>query len=289
MRKLRTFFHVLFKSATDPGYYRDILKTRFSFSLQYLAFLLFLLSLVTTAKAVTLWRSAAPGILRFEKQLEEGGKSWYPKDLVVTVKDGLVSTNVKEPYVIDFPVPVPVSEDQTITHFITIDTKAQAVDFAKYQSAVMVGGNAIYYRDNNGYKFYPLTDMKGEFVVNKALYDEWMAKALPYIRNLPTAVNWLSGVAIVLLPFVLTFGALASKLTYLSFVSLVVLLLAKLMKKPVGYGAVYRLGMHGLTVPIFLSLVLGAFGVRVPLLFTAVFLVWMGVVLSRLATVKKHR
>lgn len=288
MRKLRTFFHVLFKSATDPGYYRDILKTRFSFSLQYLAFLLFLLSLVTTAKAAAAYRAALPGILVFQKQLEEGGKSWFPKELVVTVRDGVVSTNVKEPYTIDFPFRFPGMEQPTIAHAITIDTKAQAADFPTYKSLFVVGKNAVYYQDNRGYKFYPLTDMKGEFVVNKAAYDEWIGKIAPYFTSIPTIARWLSIVFFILMPVFITAGTLVGKLSYLLIVSLIVLLLAKLMKKPVGYAAVYRFGMHGLTVPLLFSLILGAFGVRVPLLFTAVFLMWMGLVLSRLAAAKRR-
>lgn len=288
MKKFQTFFHVLFKSATDPGYYRDILKTRFSFSLKYLAFLLFLLSLVTTARAVASYRAALPRVLAFQKQLEEGGKSWYPKELVVTVRDGVVSTNVREPYTIDFPFRFPGMEQPTIAHAITIDTKAQAADFPTYKSLFVVGKNAVYYQDNRGYKFYPLTDMKGEFIINKAAYDEWIGKIAPYLKSIPTIARWLSIVFFIFMPFLVTAGTLVAKLSYLLIVSLIVLLLAKLMKKPVGYGVVYRLGMHGLTVPILLSLVLGASGVRLPLLFTAIFLIWMGLVFSRLVVAKQR-
>src|SRR3989338_6407136 len=48
MSKLKTFFRSLYLSATNPSYYRDLLKTKFSFSLKYFFGLSLLLTLIST-------------------------------------------------------------------------------------------------------------------------------------------------------------------------------------------------------------------------------------------------
>lgn len=46
MKKLRAFFYTLSKSASEPAYYFDILKTKFAFSFKFYIILLLLLSIV---------------------------------------------------------------------------------------------------------------------------------------------------------------------------------------------------------------------------------------------------
>ena len=46
MKKLRTFWYVLTRSASDPAYYSDVLRTKMSYSLKFFFLLLFLLSIV---------------------------------------------------------------------------------------------------------------------------------------------------------------------------------------------------------------------------------------------------
>src|SRR5258708_258250 len=46
MRKLKTFWYVVNKVATETGYYRDVLKTKLRFSLQFYVVLLFFLSII---------------------------------------------------------------------------------------------------------------------------------------------------------------------------------------------------------------------------------------------------
>lgn len=185
---------------------------------------------------------------------------------MVNIKDGEVSTNVTEPYFVDLP-------GESTSHLLTIDTKANVESFTKYDTAVLVTKNTIVYKDDNGNKFYPLTEVKGPVTVNQALYLDYYYKALPYLNSLPTLVNVAFWAGMVLLPFVVAWSSLVSKLIYLLFASVLVLLLAKIMKKALTYGQVYRLCMHGLTLSILASAVFSF-----PFMSTIILLVWMAIV-----------
>lgn len=271
MQKFRTFSYVFVKSLTSPSYYTDILKTKFSFSLKYLAFLFLILSIISTVNfGLSTWKyvQQAPEFITKSKDFL---KDFYPKELTVNIKDGQVATNVTEPYFIDLP-------SVFTNHFITIDTKAGIDEFTKYKTMVLVTKTAILYQDDKGNKFYPLTEVKGPVTINQALYLDYYYKALPYLNSLPTLANVAFWAGMVLLPFIMAWASLVSKLIYLLLASVLVLLLAKIMKKQLSYGQIYRLCMHGLTLSILVSTVFSF-----PFLSTIILLVWMAIVFKRLA------
>lgn len=279
MRKLQLFGRVLWRSCTDPAYYKDILKARASFSLKYLFVFAFLFSAVATVRYAYSFAAFLPKLPQYVAMAREKGAGFYPKDLVVTVKDGEVSTNVKEPYVIDLPFALPVDGDNNPEHLLVIDTKATAERFTAYKSVVVVGKNTVYYRDDKGYKFYPLTDMKGTTVINKTLYDEWAGKVLPYLNYVPQIVYGAGTVGLLLLPFVGATGRMVEYLLALLVLTIFSLVIAKLLKKKLTYPILYRLGMHAITVPVLVTYFFQFFGISVPFLFPLVFVGWMGVVL----------
>lgn len=283
MRRLKLFGRVLWRSCTDPGYYKDILKARASFSLKFLFVFALLFSLVATVQYAVAFAAFLPKMPGYLAMAREKGMTLYPKDLVVTVKDGVVSTNAKEPYVIDFPFALPQDTENKPDHLLVIDTKATAERFTEYKSVVVLGKSTVYYRDDKGYKFYPLTDMKGTLVINKAQYDEWAGKVLPYLQYLPQMVYGLGIAGLVLLPFMLTTGRVVGYLLALVVLTMFSLVLARVMKKKLAYGALYRLGMHAITVPVLVTYFLQFFGISVPFLFPLIFVGWMGVVLPRVS------
>lgn len=283
MRKLQLFGRVLWRSCTDPAYYKDILKARASFSLKYLFVFAFLFSIVASVRYAYSFAAFLPKLPQYVAMAREKGAGFYPKDLVVTVKDGEVSTNVKEPYVIDLPFALPVDGDNKPEHLLVIDTKATAERFTAYKSVVVVGKNTVYYRDDKGYKFYPLTDMKGTTVINYALYDEWAGKVLPYLNYVPQIVYGAGTVGLLLLPFVLSTGRMVEYLLALLVLTIFSLVIAKLLKKKLTYPILYRLGMHAITVPVLVTYFFQFFGISVPFLFPIVFVGWMGVVIPRVS------
>lgn len=276
---MKLFGRVLWRSCVDPGYYKDIIKVRASFSLKFLFVFALLFSLVATIQYAVAFVAFLPKMPEYLTMVQEKGMALYPKDLVVTITDGVVSTNAKEPYAIDLPFALPVDGDKKPEHLVVIDTKATPEAFDTYQSFVVVGKSTLYYRDDKGYKFYPLKDIKGKTVINKAFYDEWAGKVVPYLSWVPTVVYVVGIVGLLLLPVVLTVGRVVGYLVVLLILTIFSLAMAKIFRKKFSYPVLYRLGMHAITVPVLATYFLQFFGISVPFLFPLIFVAWMGVVL----------
>ncbi len=279
MIKLKTFFRTFVKSLTQPSYYKEILKTKFSFSFKYLAFLVFLISLFTTVKfafSVLPLRSQLPGLV---EKIRSTIVSTYPDKLVVSIKSGKIFTNVKEPYFIDVP-----SEKKM--HFIVIDTKGKVEDYKKYNSLVLVTDSLVVVPNSNeniSYKVYPLQDILKDtpdgVLLNKEIYQKLSSQVMPYVDKLPVYLTGLFILIVVISPFLATVFMLGWYMAGLLLFSVLFLIIAKLMKKDLSYSEVYRLSMHAITLPILVSLVL-----KFPFVFSLVFLVFMIVILSKLST-----
>lgn len=290
MGKLKTFFQSFVKSLTQPSYYNDILSAKFSFSLKYLFFLVFLLSLVGALKFAVNVISLRPKLPEFVDNAKKVVMDIYPEKLILTYKGGKISTNVKEPYYIDMP-----EEGKGLglegMHLVAIDTKGSAEEYQKYNSAILLTDESAVIPDNeNGnysYKMYPLADMlkdvpDGSFL-NKTLYQTFASLTLPYIDKLPVYLMSFALVAVLLWPF---FGALFSLSGYMFYLLVFTLLLwviAKIMKKNLSYGKVYQLSLHGLTLPIIASSLIALFGKPFPFLFSVIFVVFMIVVFTRIS------
>ncbi|HTK03249.1 MAG TPA: DUF1189 family protein [Alphaproteobacteria bacterium] len=266
MTKLKTFFRTFVKSF-QPNYYKDILKAKFSFSLKYLTFLLFVISLGYTlfiAAGLLVVKKEIPGFVEKTKKVVTTA---YPQELVVSVKNHKLVTNVKEPYV--------------VADFIVINTKANVEDVKNYKSQVLVTDSFVVYSDKEGQiKAYSLEEVLKDLdgvVLNKDIYQKLTSEVLPYIDQLPTYFNIGLMILILLGPIVGTILSLGWYLFYLLIFSVVLLIAAKLLKKDLSYSQVYKLGMHAVTLPILITLL-----VHFPLLFSLILLVFMIIVFTKL-------
>src|SRR5258708_12529395 len=101
MRKLKTFWYVLTKSATEPAYYRDVLKTKLRFSLQFYVVLLFFLSIID----VLLFR--VRDVPKFFKDMDQESPhavSVLPNTFKVSYIQQIA---VLQPPAMTFPSPIP--------------------------------------------------------------------------------------------------------------------------------------------------------------------------------------
>lgn len=294
MSKLKTFFRTLRKSLTSFPYYKEILKAKFSFSFKYLYFLLYLINLV-----LGIWFAVAivflmPLVPNFLAQVKDVAYKSYPSELVVTIDNGKVKTNVKEPYFIDFPKEFRNVGGLENFRLVTIDTKAQVGDYPKYNTVVLVTGDSVVYPDSSSgsratgtYKVVPLSQAGSagqKMVIDKAGYDKVVTSLLPYL-NYVKPLMWVGVfLSIFLLPFLGASMAMIGKLVYLLITSLIVLLVIKIMKKTYSYSQIYRISMHGLTLPILISFVLGLFGINIQFLYTIVFTIFMIMVFAKMGS-----
>ena len=293
MRKLRVFVTCFKRSLTDLSYYRDIVNAKFTFSLKYLYVLMFIFGLV---KGITL----VPGVVKliteipdFKLTVKNVVDDLYPEELVVIIEGGKLSSNVEEPYFINFPNNLDTKFDEIgydsgdYKNLIVIDTSGTVGDYTSYNSVFLVTEDSVVYpdddtRDIGGYRVLPLKEMQSDMVIDKQYYDEMLGRLLPYLDYVPTVLFGLVIGLIVVYPFLVASFMTISRLFYLLFTSLVLLIIAKLIKRDLKYTKIYQLSIHTLTAPVLLIFLLELFSLRLPSpLFTVLFLGITGFVMVK--------
>jgi hypothetical protein len=137
------------------------------------------------------------------------------------------------------------------------------------------------------YEVAPFESFEGQpFVINKRIYLEFIKEISPFLDKIPQIVQSLMWFALLIWPFVGTVFNVVGKLSYLLFASLLLWLVSKIFKNNLTYTDIYRLGMHGLTLPIVVGFLLTLFDVRFQYIFTAGFLLWMVIILSKIPVQK---
>lgn len=263
MSKLKAFWHIFKKSISSFSYYKEIVKTKFSFSLKYLFFLLFIVSLLSGIRFSLEIGSLIPKIPNFVNEVRTSAQNFYPKELVVKVQEGLISTNVNEPYYLDLPNVVD-------NHFITIDTKAKAEDILKYKTVILVTKDSLVTFDKeSSYRVYPLNELnkdntQSSFVIDKNAYDTIIAKLLPYLDFLPALAIGLILLSIIVWPFIAAIFALLGKLIQLFFISVIVWLISKILRSKLEFWKIYQMSMHAITIPVILVLIFNLLGYAGP-------------------------
>lgn len=253
MNKLKTFFYSFKKSLTDFDYYPEIAKAKFSFSLKYIFLLLIFVSFFTSISFASSILKTIPKAPSFVEKGKVLVNRFYPKELEVTIKDGNLSTNVKEPYFIKMPQEF-TDKNNASLNLITIDTTAKIEDIKKYNTALLVTKNAVVYPDKNEqYKVTFLNKIPNS-KINKKIYDRFAAKLISYSKYLVPALRLLAILSVIVIPFVMAPIVLIGKLTYLVFATIPLFVLALFLKKKLSFGKVYQLGIHGLTISVILNL-----------------------------------
>lgn len=289
MGKIKTFWQSLVRSTTKPAYYGDILSAKFSFSVKYLAFLLFIISTIWALRFAFGLISIRPKIPYFVQKIRSVITDIYPSDLVITVRNKKIVTNVKEPYFIDMPESGKELELGGM-HLMVIDTKGKIEDYKKYNSAILLTSESVVIPDDQNsevaYRVYPLSDLFRDVpdgaALNKGVYQAFASQILPFIEKIPSYLFIFGAVMIILWPFVGMVFGLSGRMFYLVFSTAVLWVVAKIMKRGLSYTKIYQLSMHGLTLPILISTVISLFGRSVPFLFSVVFLIFMSVVLTKM-------
>lgn len=286
MRQLKTWGYVFKNSLANSSYYSSILKTNISFSFKYLFFLTFLTLLLSTLKPAIEIFMYLPQLPKTVNNLKYHLSRSYPPALEVRIKNGELSTNVKEPYFINIPQEMSDKKDTNV-HLVTIDTQAHIEDYPKYNTVVLLTKNAAVYprsseKNSTRSEVFYFSNLKNPLVINKQNYDRLYTKIEPFINMIPLFVTVLVIGGILLFPLFIVPFAFIWHLVYLLFLAAILLVLAKLMGKNFSYSQIYQLSLHGLTVPIIITLLLGLFNISFPLLYSLIFIVWMGIVIHDL-------
>lgn len=250
MNKITRFFQNVSKSLFDLEFYKEIIKTPLSFSFKYLYFLLFLTAVINTLFFLPNLFLLKSGLPSFVKTVETTAKNLYPSELIINIKNGTLTTNVKEPLAIKLPTEFDPNKETGIENLIVIDTKANPADIKKYKTAILATKNAITYPEDKSYKIYLLEDIKQNVKIDKNTYENILNKIISYANYLPHLFTPIIVAIIIFVPPVIALFSFLGRLLALVFFTLLPFFLAKIMKKDLRYGETYRIAIHGSTVII---------------------------------------
>lgn len=280
MDKLKTFWYVLKRSLFDPSYYHELATTKFGFSYMFLWFFLscivFFFVIGVGVRYVGV-RSRIPGMI---SEVKKAVYNFYPAELELRISNGKLYTNVQEPYTIDAPKEW---GDMGGKHLIVIDTKALADQYPSYNTLVLATRNTVVYPESKNGKestqIYYFNNIKQSVYVDRSKYESMLSQLDPFVKKLPFIADSVTGVTLILSPFV---GGLfwASKVMFgLLFSTGIIWLLNMRIGTRYGYWTLYRMGMHASVWTVLTDLAMSLTHQDIPFATGIVFILWMGIVL----------
>lgn len=251
-KKFRTFTHILVQSSfPQKKYYLKIPKVRFLYSLKYIFSLFLLINFILLgALFVKFWTL---GSIKNIKSALMQTLDEFPRDLVITIKNGQLMTTYDRPYIFYFEI-------NGVPHpLIAIDEYASADKINNFQSLALLTRHGFTLKsDNDNVHFYkyhqtrPVTVGKHEVEKLKSFVGRIFA-ILPF-------VSFIFVVALV--PF-FTIVTLFGRLLYLAVISLFVFFIFRLKSNKIVYKKVLQISIHATTIPIILETLLLAFGISI--------------------------
>ena len=258
------------KSIYNPAYYQELLSRRLSYSWKYYSAFSFALALLFT---ITTSVPLVPKVMDAIHEAPGAFFAYYPDELTLRIDQGIVTSNVVEPYFL--PVPRLLQEkletNDTLLSLAVIDTMTPFTMEAwdAYKTGIWIGRDQIAMSDGSGglriESFGPQTNL----IVDEALFREIEAEIEPYYKLFPPLM--------VLAIFLGMLIALGINFVYLLLGAALIFFLGHLLlKQPWSYGTSYRIGLHAITLPVILSTLFTLVALpsyRVPFLFSVVMLV----------------
>ena len=233
--KNMNFLKKIISSIYSPAFYGEIVKTKFTSALGY--FLLLIL-LATVVQAIGLIKPVLVDLPKQAKTFVDEALVLYPSELEIKIKSGVVTTNVKEPYTI---------KDNDGTPLVVIDTKTPytSAKFNELDTFCWVTSDTAFCGDSDkGPTKIRAVDLSQfpDTTVNKSLVESLTNQSLPYLKYL--------GPVIIVFGLLGFYFASSFRLLYLLIFALLILLVAKILKKKLSYGQSYKVGLYAMTLGI---------------------------------------
>lgn len=239
-----------FKKLFTIDYYLAILSGKQKYRAFLVIFIVvFILSAVTF---IRLFLPAYPIIKSLDSRINEFINEMVKDDLEITIKNGIVSTNVTEPYYLTFSQEMVdkvfnlKNNNQSLSkaRILTIDTKAKAEDLEKYQSlALLTQTNLIYYKDSQ-INIYPLRNL-GDLTINKKIILEQFKEI-----NSKYHLTQVLLILMYLAPILLILGTYLIILLSFLFLAIGIFIMAKINQLSVGFRNIYRYTIAIAFIPI---------------------------------------
>ncbi len=285
MRLIKSFFHSLKGTFTSPRYYDDILKAKFGFSLKYFFLFFFFYSLI--GATYVYFFHLAPyqeGISKIPDQVSQ----IYPEGLVVSIKEGKLSTNSPQPVIIPFSLVgdlvteitgevLPETEAyQSLSNLLVIDPQATIDKFGDYKTIILATENSIsYLNDQGNMETVSLKDVDA-MEINQEVFDKFIGSTRPLFEN---AVLILTGLIFLVFLLFAPGGVLISLL----FFSVLLVILSKVLNRPLSYKKSYQMGLHLATIATTLNgiFIIANFHPNIPFFNIILMLILAGLIITQ--------
>lgn len=236
------FIEKIRSSVYDPSFYRQIPKETFGKAISY--YLLFCI-VITMLRLALLVFPISSGITTVTKGLTEGLLHTYPNNLQITIHHGQLAINQPQPY----SLPVCIQND---CQKVIIDTQKPNVNtYLRQKDVFMVLTKDTAYIKNSSSdtRVYDLSQI-GDVTVNKQVVTAFVNHITPWTKFFIPA-------AIIFMAIMLYIGCLF-KLIYIFFLAFLLWLLAKKFAPGTSYGGAYKIGLHAVTLGMFIALIIDA-------------------------------
>lgn len=257
MKKIKAFIYVFYKSLTSLDYYKDLLKVTVGFSINYLLVLAIIGTIFTT---LSLSGNVLPEVKSWTRTFLHEFKNIYPKDLEITVQDNKWSLNKPEPY----EIPVPKSLLKTMEesakpedfkekgafpkNLFVFDKNGTIDQLEKNNTLILVNENNFITQGKNKIEIYPLKDIPNG-KLDQQVFNTFIDKLNQIFSYLPAIVITF----IIIFSFIFQF---VFRLGYLIIVAALLWIISKIMKSKLGFGELFRISIHTMTLPLVLDIVL---------------------------------
>ncbi len=282
MEVIRQFITDYKRSLRDFSYYSEILSKPFFYSLRFLYLLTFSVLLINTvlfAITAAFYLPSFPGHI---ESLQSRLSTLYPRNLIIQIDDGKISTNADEPVVIDIP------EFRNIApyaHFAVLDTEATVDDYVELDTVLLITEYGVIYPDiNNSVAPYQIERAQnfGTVRIDHEVYQTALTRFNVFLDTLPEVAPWILFASVICIPLFGSIIVTLWRLVILLILTGIMFPISMIFGNTYTYSQLYRMGMHGLVAPVTLTLVLNMMGVSIPLAFASCFLLWMVIVLARI-------
>jgi len=249
------FFTKVKNSLYDPFFYSSLKEQKLYFSFRYFFSLIALLS-VTIAFIFGVELAPTFSVENLKKLA-----NFYPEELAIRIKSGVISTNVSEPYSIKENVNYSTLDKDRYANWVVIDTKNDfSVDaFNKYDTRVLVGKSFIVIAKNRGQFEWNDVSRMPDFSLSQARLLHWI--------DLIGSYHLLISLGLFVLVFLAFFGFFTLKLLGLLIIALIIFLIGKIKKVPLSYKNSYQVALHAITIPVILHAVFILANTPAPFLF----------------------
>ncbi len=232
MQKVKTFFHIFINSLLpQANYYHKLIKTPFSFSRKYFLTLIFTANFLFVI--FFLIRLQQSNYLSLKNTLPDSLEA-YPKDLVITVENGMLRTNSERPYLYWLDV------GKTKRLIAVVDETATSDEIQAYNSILLFTSTNAVVKNNKSFK--------------EITYGKDLKIDRKYVDNLRTDLKNLlamgSVVSLVFFIFIAPFVFALFYAVYFFVITLLAFFIFKMFARKVRLSKSFQLSLHATTLPV---------------------------------------